>query len=169
MPENPTDAERRKPFSLKSLFRWIIGALFTAFVAIQFVPVDRSNPPVTEDIPTSAEIKTVLRRACYDCHSNETVWPWYTYVAPASWLAAKDVHEGREHLNFSVWNSYDTKEQVELMHESWEEIEEGEMPLWFYTPMHRDARLSQDDRLRLQTWAISTPRQNESENDEDDD
>jgi Haem-binding domain len=70
-------------------------ALIAALVAIQFVPVTTANPPVESDIPTSPEVKTVLRRACYDCHSHETVWPWYSQIAPISWIIARDVHEGR--------------------------------------------------------------------------
>ncbi len=147
---------RGKRIFLKRIVRWGIGTLLVAFLAIQFVPVDRTNPAVTADVPTSPEVKAVLRRACYDCHSNETVWTWYAYIAPVSWLVAKDVHEGREHLNFSTWNNYDTTEQVKLMRESWEEVEEREMPLWFYTPMHRDAQLSTADKNLLRELALAS-------------
>ena len=78
------------------------------------------------------------------------------FVAPVSWLAAKDVHEGREELNFSTWNNYDARKQVKLMHESWEQVEEGEMPLWFYTPLHRDAKLSATDKSLLRQWALGS-------------
>jgi hypothetical protein len=166
VPEHSNHTEGNKRSFLKSVIRWTIGIGFVALLAIQFVPVDRSNPPVEEDIPTTTEVKAVLRRACYDCHSNETVWPWYAYVAPASWLVARDVHEGREHLNFSTWKSYDAQKQVKLMHESWEEVEEGDMPLWFYTPMHRDARMSKDDHVLLQNWALDSQLQNEPPNDD---
>lgn len=91
---------------------------------------------------------------CYDCHSNETVWPWYSGIAPVSWLVARDVRKGREELNFSTWDRYTTKQQVEKLKESWEEVEEGEMPLWFYLPVHRDAVLSAEDRAVLRKWAI---------------
>jgi hypothetical protein len=136
--------------------RWIVlsGVLVLAvLVGIQLVPVDTSNPPVTADIPTSPEVKAVLRRACYDCHSNETTWPWYSRVAPVSWLIAKDVHEGRAELNFSRWDRYSTQQQVKHLKESWEEVVEGEMPPWFYLPAHRDARLSAEDRALLRQWA----------------
>ncbi len=75
-----------------------IGA---AFVVIQAVRFERTNPPVTADLQVEPELKRLLRRACYDCHSNETAWPWYSHVAPASWLTQYDVSEGRETLNFS--------------------------------------------------------------------
>jgi hypothetical protein len=136
--------------------RWIAVSglvLLVALVAIQLVPVETSNPPVTGDVPTSAAVKAVLRRACYDCHSNETLWPWYSRIAPVSWLLARDVREGRAELNFSTWNRYSTQQQVKKLKESWEKVAEGEMPPWFYLPVHRDARLSAEDRVLLRQWA----------------
>lgn len=134
---------------------WLVGVLIIAIVAIQLVPVDRSNPPVEAEVPATAEAHAVLRRACYDCHSNETVWPWYSRIAPISWLLTRDVREGREALNFSTWNRLTTKEQIEALHESWEEVEEGEMPPWFYLPPHPDARLTPHDRSVLRAWSLS--------------
>jgi hypothetical protein len=122
-------------------------------VAIQFIPVETANPPVESDIPTAPAVKAVLRRACYDCHSHETVWPWYSRIAPISWLLVRDVQEGRAELNFSTWNQYSTQQQVKKLKESWQEISEGEMPPWFYLPVHRDARLSAEDRALLEQWA----------------
>ena len=107
-------------------------AVIAVLVAIQFVPVTTANPPVESDIPTSPEVKVVLRRACYDCHSHETVWPWYSHIAPISWIIVRDVQEGRAEVNFSLWNRYGTQQQVKKLKESWEEIAEGEMPPWFY-------------------------------------
>ncbi|MEP7384486.1 MAG: heme-binding domain-containing protein [Gemmatimonadota bacterium] len=126
-----------------------------AFVAIQFVPVSRTNPPVESEVPASAEARSVLRRACYDCHSNETVWPLYSKIAPVSWLVVRDVNEGRKEVNFSTWNRLATKEQIKKLDKSWKEVKEGEMPLWFYLPPHPDARLSPADRATLRTWALS--------------
>lgn len=139
------------------VLRWVVLVVVTAFVAMQLVPVDRSNPPVSAEVPAGPEARAILRRACYDCHSNETVWTWYTWVAPVSWLAARDVHEGRRELNFSTWDRYTTKEQVKKLKESWETIAENEMPPWFYLPVHRDARLSAEDRAVMRRWALSTP------------
>jgi hypothetical protein len=133
----------------------IIALLVVVGVLIQFVPVDRSNPAVESDIPTPPDVKVILKRACYDCHSHETVWPWYSRIAPLSWLLARDVHEGRAALNYSMWNRYSTTEQVKKMKESWEEVQEGEMPPWYYLPVHRDASLSEADRQVLQAWALS--------------
>lgn len=135
--------------------KWSLAGLAIVFGVIQLMPVDRSNPPVETEVPASAEVRAVLRRACYDCHSNETVWPWYSRVAPVSWLMAKDVREGRKALNFSTWNRLGTKDRVDALEESWEEVEEGEMPLWFYLPPHPEARLSAGDRARMRAWALA--------------
>ena len=89
----------------------IILVMVVVLVGIQFIPVNRSNPPVEEEIPVLPEVKAILKRACYDCHSNETVWPGYSRVAPVSWLLAWDVGEGREELNFSTWNRYNQKKR----------------------------------------------------------
>jgi cbb3-type cytochrome oxidase cytochrome c subunit len=139
------------------VLRWVVLVIVVVFVAMQVVPLDRSNPPVSAEVAAPPEARAVLRRACYDCHSNETVWPWYAWVAPVSWLVARDVHEGRRELNFSVWGRYTTKEQVKKLKETWETVEEGEMPPWYYLPLHRNARLSAQDKAVLQRWALSTP------------
>ncbi len=125
------------------------------FAGIQLVPVDRGNPPVESEVPAPAEVRAVLRRACYDCHSHETNKPWYGYVAPASWLLAYDVRQAREHLNFSTWNRYDAEEQQENLEEAWEKVEDGEMPLWYYLPLHPERRLTEADRRALRAWALS--------------
>lgn len=125
-------------------------------IAIQFVPVDTSNPPVSADLSTPSDVKEVLQESCYDCHSHETRWPWYSRIAPMSWLVEKDVDEGREHLNFSKWEDLPTKKQVEHMEEIWEEVDEGEMPLWFYLPLHPEARISASDRAILARWSGGT-------------
>lgn len=130
-----------------------MGVLVT-LVAIQFVPINQSNPPVESDITTAPEVKAVLRRACYDCHSHETVWPWYSQVAPLSWLITNDVREGRAELNFSTWQRYSTQEQVKKLKENWDEVAEGTMPPWAYRVLHPEARLSAQDRALLQHWAL---------------
>lgn len=146
----------KKVFHWKVL-RWVLLGIVVVLLAIQFVPVDRSNPPVEAEVPAPANVHAILRRACYDCHSHETAWPWYSKVAPFSWLVASDVHEGREELNFSTWNRYTAKQQMKKLRESWEEVAEGEMPPWFYLPVHRDAVLSAEDRKLLRSWAVSEP------------
>ncbi len=132
--------------------------LAAAFLAIQLVPIDRTNPPVETEVPASPEARAVLRRACYDCHSNEVVWPWYAKVAPVSWLIARDVREGREEVNYSTWNRLDEEEQREALEESFEEIADGDMPPWLYLPLHPEAKLSDEDRRFLDQWSRLPPR-----------
>lgn len=122
-------------------------ALIVAFVAIQFVPYgrDHNNPSVTaEPVWDSADTRALAKRACFDCHSNETEWPVYSNVAPASWLVQHDVSEGRAALNFSEW-----QRRQEEAQEAADEVREGEMPLRMYQFMHGHARLTAVDRERL--------------------
>jgi hypothetical protein len=147
--------EGRAMKSTRRVLIWVLGTIGVLFLAIQFVPVDRSNPAIETEVPASAEVRSVLKRACYDCHSNEVVYPWYSYVAPVSWLVAKDVKDGREKLNFSAWNRMSAEDQAEGPKESWEKVASGEMPLWFYTPLHPSANLTAADKALLEAWAGS--------------
>jgi hypothetical protein len=147
--------------------KWAALAFCVAFIAIQLVPVNRTNPPAEGDFRGSAEVVSVLRRACYDCHSNETVWPWYSRIAPVSWVIAHDVNEGRASLNFSTWNQLSPEKQAEAINESWEEVAEGEMPTWYYVALHPEARLSTNDQSVLQGWSGSATGKEEDENDDD--
>ena len=123
-----------------------VGFLGT-LLAIQLAPYgrDHSNPPITGE-PTwdAAETRALARRACFDCHSNETEWPAYASMAPASWLVQHDVDEGRAVLNFSEW----PRPQAEAK-EAPEEVADGEMPPLAYTLVHAHARLNAADRDRL--------------------
>jgi cytochrome c551/c552 len=125
----------------------IIFWIVLGFALIQLVPFGHShtNPPVVKepawDSPPTASL---IHRACFDCHSNQTVWPWYSHVAPVSWLVQRDVNEGREHLNFTEWD----KPQRHAEHVA-EEVKEGDMPPWFYLPMHPAARLTDAEKQEL--------------------
>jgi hypothetical protein len=118
----------------------LIALLVLVLIGIQFIPVERTNPLVVYDIDAPANIKTVLKKACYDCHSNETEWAWYTEIAPLSFLTVKDVNEGREHLNFSEWGNY-TNKLGQVKDEIWEEVREEHMPPWMYRVVHSEAKL----------------------------
>ena len=131
----------------------ILAVLVVAFIAIQFVPVNRTNPPVTGKIEAPEEVMDIFKTSCYDCHSNETFWPWYSYVAPVSWLVAHDVNDGRDDLNFSEWNSYSDKDKKDAREEIWEEVEEDHMPLWFYLILHPEAKLSDGDKEIIRNWS----------------
>jgi len=131
---------------------WIGVALFAL---AQLVPVPHSNPPVEEEVAAPAEARAILERACYQCHSHATEWPWYARVAPASWLLAYDVTQAREKMNFSTWNRYGAEKRSDHLEEIDEVVSKGEMPPWFYLPMHPEARLSDADLATLRAWTGS--------------
>lgn len=129
------------------------------FLVAQFIRPERTNPPVDaslvlqSQLEVPARIDALLRVACYDCHSNETRWPWYASVAPSSWLCVKDTNEARRHLNFSEWGNYPPGKVEHKLEEIAEYVEDGEMPLAIYLPLHSEARLSDEDRAALVEWA----------------
>ncbi len=131
--------------------------LFAVFVLLQLIPISRDNPPITADFSGDPAVKQILRRSCYDCHSNETTWPWYSWVAPISWLVAGDVNEAREHFNFSEWQDIPTDDQRVIIKRMWKEIDEGEMPPGLYLLMHSEAKLSESENSLIRTWAEGLP------------
>lgn len=133
----------------------IIITLVVILIGIQFIPVDRKNPPVTMDINAPENISSILRTSCYDCHSNETSWPLYSYIAPVSFLLAGDVKEGRKHLNFSQWDKYSSDEQIKLLEEMIEEVEKENMPLTIYTFTHPNSKLDSNRIKLLKQWVKS--------------
>jgi hypothetical protein len=130
----------------------LIGLVAFLLLA-QLVPIDRSNPPVTAEVPAPPAVRAILERSCYDCHSNQSRWPWYGYVAPLSWVMAYDIHEARDHVNFSTWDAYTEKKRVDMLEEVWEQVDEGEMPFFVYLPLHPEAELSEADKQLLEDWA----------------
>ena len=131
--------------------RWhkiVIGAAALA-VVIQLVPYGRShdNPPVKgEPAWDSPQTRALAVRACFDCHANTTTWPWYSHVAPVSWLVQHDVDEGRDDLNFSEWDPAKPKRSAT---KAAGEVDEGDMPPFYYRWMHPEARLSADEKAAL--------------------
>ncbi|MBP1609244.1 MAG: heme-binding protein [Acidobacteria bacterium] len=132
-----------------------ISLLILAAVMLlaQAFRIDKTNPPVQSDISTNSEAHALLRRACYNCHSSETVWPWYSNVAPVSWLLASDVQEGRGHVNFSEWGTYSSAVQSHKLAAIAEEVRGGEMPPWYYALLHAEARLGTAERTSIADWA----------------
>lgn len=126
-------------------------------IVAQFVPLAHDNPPVQTEMPAPPEVRTILKRACYDCHSNETTWPWYSRVAPVSWWVVDHVHEGRREFNASEWNRLSDARKLRMPRRLWREVSEGEMPPWYYTPMHPTAKLSAADTAVLHAWYAAQP------------
>lgn len=138
--------------------------LVAVFVVIQFFGIERSNPEFDQNIDfitmenPPAEIEKTIRAACYDCHSNETIWPWYSYMAPASWLIEEHVLNGRDNLNLNDWGEYELEDRAYIIEEMIEEMEDGEMPLPGYDALHPDARLSDEQKEALYKWLRSIQR-----------
>lgn len=125
---------------------------------IQFVPVDRENPESDETmdflVSTQADeaVQGIMRNSCYDCHSNATIWPWYSYVAPMSILVANHVAEGRDQVNFSDWDSYESGDKIAILKEMKEVIEENEMPLSSYALLHSEAKFTDENKKLILSW-----------------
>jgi len=136
--------------------RVIIGVAATlaaAFVGMQFVPIKRSNPLGTGDPPAPREVMWILRRACYDCHSTETRWPIWAYVAPMTWQVVGDVDKARRVLNFSNWASYTLEQQKAMRHMVNWTTTAHRMPAWYYVTLHPDARLEMSELNTLAAWS----------------
>ncbi|MFQ5601234.1 MAG: heme-binding domain-containing protein [Candidatus Krumholzibacteriia bacterium] len=132
--------------------RVLVGLVVIA-VAIQLYPAgSHESQPGTGEIRAPSEVLAILRRSCYDCHSNETRWPWYSYVAPVSWLLAHHVGEARHHMDFSSWSDLQPQDRQHLAKEIVEHVEKGVMPLPLYARMHSDARVSETELNVLRSW-----------------
>jgi hypothetical protein len=144
------------PRTKKAVLILVVGAVVVG-VGIQLVPVRDigSNPPQRFKLDAPAEVEAIMRRACFDCHTNETRWPLYSRLAPGSWLMSRDVHNGRNHLNFSEWADVDEDERQDDLENAWDQVESGEMPPWFYVfPMHPSAKLSPADKDTLKAFFL---------------
>ena len=125
------------------------------FLGIQSFRIDKTTQAVdaSKDFimltTPSTEIANTLKIACYDCHSNQSAYPWYTNIAPISWWVKHHINEGTEHLNFSEWGTYTEKRKNHKLEECVEMIEEGEMPMASYTWMHQEAKLTKEQKLQL--------------------
>lgn len=147
----------------RKILKYGVVLLALLFIGIQFIQPERTNPPVDPAATFEAvakpdpEVASLVRRACYDCHSHNTVWPWYSYVAPVSWLVADDVRVARRKLNFSQWNLLGPEMSRTRLKEVCEEVKEGGMPLWNYLLMHPEARLTAEDIKTLCDAGTQTP------------
>jgi hypothetical protein len=140
----------------------ILIALAVLAALAQLVPESvfpMRNPPMAAANGLDARahaltpaVAAILQRSCYDCHSNRTAWPWYSKVAPVAWLISNDVTEGRRGLNFSEWGLYSPKRAAHKLDEICEHVEGGEMPLWYYQPMHPASKLSAADKKAICAW-----------------
>ena len=147
-----------KKIRVKKIIKYFFIGLIFIFGIIQFIRIDKTNPKVekSKDLISiyepSAEVEGILRTACYDCHSYETTYPWYSNIAPVSWWLKHHIDEGREELNFSIWGDYTEEKANHKLHECAEEVERGKMPLPSYLYTHGDAELTGDQQDVLADW-----------------
>jgi hypothetical protein len=147
---------------MRFVFRLFLLIVLLAFIAIQLVPVARTNPTfdpkltVERQVKVPEDVRAILDRSCKDCHSNETVWPAYAYVAPVSWLLTSHVRDAREKMNLSEWGTMDSDAAKDVLIEVCRQVKKGQMPLPSYTLIHRSAILSPSDVTTLCTWSDAT-------------
>ncbi|MCP4402730.1 MAG: heme-binding domain-containing protein [bacterium] len=139
----------------KKIFIRVISVGIAVFVGIQLIPVKRTLPNVSMNVDADEETHMILRRACYTCHSNETTWPWYGYIAPVSWMVVRNVNIGRERLNFSEWDTYGQWQQEYLIGEAIAKLEKGEMPPWEYRILHPKSNITENELTIVKKWARS--------------
>lgn len=143
-----------------SIGKKLLVLAVVVFLGMQMVPVDRSAPDDHEPLSIGdVAVADLMERACVDCHTNHTTWPWYSRVAPVSWLVVDHVQEGRSELNLSRWGDLDARRRDHKLEELIELVEDGEMPLSSYTWGHPDARLTDAERETLVQWARSVRNQ----------
>ncbi len=155
---------------MKTALKIIVLLLFFAFVGLQFFRSERTNPAVIgsetlqETMYVPKEVDQVLKRSCSDCHSNETVYPWYSNIAPISWKVVQHIDEGRDELNFSKWGTYGNQRKARKLEEICEEVEERNMPHNQYLWIHWDAALSDSDIKTLCDWTAQAVENLKKEN-----
>ena len=146
---------------MKRILKIIAIVFVIGFIVIQFYRPDRTNPPIVQAETIGAttaipeNVNQILVRSCNDCHSNETVYPWYSNISPFSWLLAEHIEEGRRELNVSVWTTYSGKKKRHKLDEVCEQVTSGAMPHNQYLWMHRDALLSEEEKKNLCDWAAT--------------
>ena len=146
---------------MRKLLKWTVIVLVVLFLGIQLMRPARSNPAVVESQTVEArtqmtpEVKAIFERSCNDCHSNKTVWPWYTNVAPISWWIAGHINEARQNMNLSEWAKLDRDRQDRKLRQICDEVTDGGMPLPSYVPMHPKAKLSDLDKKTLCDWTAA--------------
>ena len=148
---------------MKRFLKWLSIAVVVFLIGAQFFPVDRTNPPVDPSKTIFAagivppNVQPIVQRSCADCHSDETHWPWYSHVAPASWLVASDVHGARGKMDLSQWAAYTDRQKQDRLDGICEMVSSGDMPPSQYTLIHRNAVLTQQDRDTLCQWVKGVP------------
>jgi hypothetical protein len=135
----------------------VLLGILVVFILIQMIRPTKNDSRndinhISTVVPVPAEVEEILKTSCYDCHSNNTVYPWYSEIAPVSWYLAQHVNEGKEHLNFSEWTVYNKNQQDHIVKDLEEVLESHEMPLKSYLLMHEDAKMTPQQYEILMNW-----------------
>ena len=152
------ESDKSRMSKLKKILKGFLIILVVILIGIQFVRPALTNPPVDESqtinsqMQMTPEVASILDRSCRDCHSNKTVWPWYTKVAPVSWWLSNHVNDGRRSLNMSEWGKLPNDRQERKLRQICDEVQDSVMPLSSYLPMHPKAKLSEQDKKTLCDW-----------------
>jgi hypothetical protein len=143
---------------MRKALKYIVIFLVVSFAVLQLFQIDRAAPPVVADrtlqaaVNVPADISQILGRSCNDCHSDQTQYPWYSYVQPIGWFLKDHIEEGKRELNFSVFNTYESKKKAKKLDEICEMVQEGSMPIASYTWIHGSAVLSKSDVQAICSW-----------------
>ena len=146
--------------ALQFMKKKILWGVLALLVIIQFFRIDKTNPtsdPAKDFIAMTnspAEVAGMIKASCYDCHSNQSVYPWYTNVAPVSWFIKKHINEGRKHLNFSEWGNYEERRRNHKLEEFYGEVNQREMPLQSYLIIHSESRLTDEQVKKMTDWIV---------------
>lgn len=138
----------------------VLIVIVLVLIGIQFITIDKNNPPVEMEkdflniTSPPSDLGNIIKSACYDCHSNHTKYPWYSDVAPASWLIREHINNGRNHLNFSIWPDYKEAKRAHKIDECIDMIRSGEMPMKGYVMLHEEAEISHENKMQLIAWMI---------------
>jgi hypothetical protein len=145
---------------MKRFFKYFLLTLLILFVLVQFYPrppknVDLSASPndISVTNKTTLGVQNILKKSCYDCHSNNTTYPWYASIQPVAWWLGNHITEGKKHLNFSEFGTYSLSQKYKKLEETIHEVENGDMPLTSYTLIHTDAKLGAAEKKTLLDWA----------------
>jgi Haem-binding domain len=147
---------------MKKFFKYFFIFLLVAFIAIQFfrptknISLAASQNDIIAKYAVPQDVQSILKASCYDCHSNNTAYPWYNNIQPVAWFLADHVKEGKKELNFSEFATYRVSRQYRKFEEIGNEVKEGEMPLSSYTIIHGNAKLNEEQRATIIRWVIST-------------
>ena len=153
---------------MKKILKTVLIVLLIAFIVIQFIrPSKNAGEEIAANQITAVQqvpgdVQQLLKVSCYDCHSNTTHYPWYSKIQPVAWFLNDHIVEGKKELNFSEFANYPVFRRYKKFKETGKEVKDGDMPIFSYTLLHRDASLNADQKLLIETWAANAMKEMEA-------